>query len=92
MMTSMGARMSRKEFNAMAEEIDTDGDGFINYKGISIQLMKSFISFLEFCSLLCPGEAKKNDYKMKKSKDRRSRIQEETKDDYSSRNGSFSQG
>ena len=54
--------------------------------------MKSLISFLEFCSLLCPGEAKKND-KKKKGKDRRRRIQEETKDDYSSsRNGSFSQG
>ena len=33
MMTSMGSRMTRKEFAVMAKEADSDGDGLINYKG-----------------------------------------------------------
>ena len=32
-MTSMGCRMSRQEFDDMISEVDSDDDGLVNYKG-----------------------------------------------------------
>ena len=96
-MTSMGTRMTSKEFAMMAREADSDGDGLINYRG-NHQVDKCWVSYLapEFCSLLCDaGEGKNEEKKKKKARlDRRRRVKEEMKDGYSSnsRNGSFSQG
>ena len=55
-------------------------------------LVSASFDFPEFCSLLCTGGTGEAE-KKKRTKDRKRRIKEETKEDSgSSRNGSFSQG
>ena len=93
-MTTMGKKMKKREVEEMVVQADIAKNGLIHLKGSkSIKVEEMVIKFIskDFCSLLIYGPV--NAVCVKKSrKSAAKRVQDQCKDNYSSRSGSFSQG
>ena len=87
----MKERMSKKDLNAMIKEADSDNDGLINCHGNKPNSghLKCFLTFSEFCSILCAEVSMASKGKKKKSKDNANRIKEESERNDSSRSESL---
>ena len=93
-MTTMGKKMKKKEVEEMVLQADIAKNGLIHLKGDKIVKVNDgntnhFPS--DFCSLLIYGPVSAVSVK-KSRKSAAKRVQEQCKDNYSSRSGSFSQG
>ena len=94
-MTTMGKKMKKKEVEEMVLQADIAKNGLIHLKGNKHKIMNvndGNNNYLpDFCSLLIYGPVSAVSVK-KSRKSAAKRVQEQCKDNYSSRSGSFSQG